>query len=145
VIAPERWIDGTALPSVRRRISQHKINLYAEASGDHNPIHVDKDYAARTPLGGTVAHGMMILAYASQMLTEAFGQWWLKGGRLDVRFKKPARPGDMVTVRGQIFGLPKKTNGRSWIGCRFWCENQENENLIVGDAFVPVPQEVLEG
>jgi acyl dehydratase len=124
---------------VQRRISQDRINLYAEASGDYNPIHVDREYAVGTPLGGTVAHGMMILAYASQMLTAAFGELWLKGGKLDVRFKKPAKPGDTVTVKGQISSPP---DGKSWIGCRFWCENQDSEDLAVGDAYVvPVHRE----
>ena len=138
MIAPVNWTKGTALPTVKRKISQDKINLYAEASGDHNPIHVDVDYAARTPLGGTVAHGMMILAYVSQMMTEAFGEFWLKGGKLDARFKNPARPGDTVTVKGKIYSDPEPENGASWIGCSFWCENQDSEDLIIGVAHVPV-------
>lgn len=52
-----------SLPSVVKHITQKDINLYAEASGDFNPIHVNEAFAAQTPLGGTIAHGMLILAY----------------------------------------------------------------------------------
>ncbi len=57
------------------------------ASGDFNPIHVDESFAAQTPFGGTIAHGMLILAYVSEMMTLAFGQSWLSGGKLSVKFK----------------------------------------------------------
>lgn len=56
---------GDSLPSVIKHITQREINLYAEASGDFNPIHIDESFAAQTPLGGTIAHGMLILAYVS--------------------------------------------------------------------------------
>ena len=68
------FTEGSPLPKIIKNIVQENINLYAKASGDYNPIHIDADYARQTPLGGTVAHGMLILAYISQMLTNAFGQ-----------------------------------------------------------------------
>ena len=86
--------EGSVLPGITRVVKQENINLYARASRDFNPIHIDEDFARKTPLGGTVAHGMLILAYVSQMMTAAFGQKWLNGGKLNVRFRAPARPGD---------------------------------------------------
>ncbi len=65
--------QGDNLPSVVKHITQKDINLYAEASGDFNPIHIDETFAAQTPLGGTIAHGMLVLAYVSEMLAIAFG------------------------------------------------------------------------
>ena len=100
--------EGTDLPRVIKRINQEKINLYAEASGDYNPIHLDEDFAKKTPLGGTIAHGMLILAYLSEMMTAAFGQSWLSGGRLNARFKAPAYPGDTITASGKIRTVEKK-------------------------------------
>ena len=87
--------QGDSLPTIVKHLSQQKINLYAEASGDYNPIHIDEAFAAKTPLGGTIAHGMLILAYASEMMTKAFGQSWLEGGKLSIRFKAAARPQDI--------------------------------------------------
>ena len=51
--------QGDNLPSVVKHVTQRDINLYAEVSGDFNPIHVDEAFAAQTPLGGTIAHGML--------------------------------------------------------------------------------------
>ena len=63
---PVELKEGVSLPAVKKNIRQDSINLYAKASGDFNPIHIDVDYARKTPLGGTVAHGMLILACVYQ-------------------------------------------------------------------------------
>jgi len=55
-----RLSEGMSLPEIKRNITQENINLYAEASGDFNPIHVDENYARQTPLGVTIAHGMLL-------------------------------------------------------------------------------------
>ena len=84
---------------VTRLLTQDMLNRYADASGDHNPIHIDEAFAATTPMQGTIAHGMLVLSFISEMMAEAFGQRWLASGSLDVRFRAPARPGDTVTAR----------------------------------------------
>jgi len=129
--------EGTSLPAVKKSIIQDNINLYAKASGDFNPIHIDADYARNTPLGGTVAHGMLILAYISQMMTEAFGHNWLSSGRLNVRFRAPARPGDVITISGSIRQL-EKIDGYHIIDCDVLCSNQNDEPVITGNAKVKV-------
>lgn len=126
---------GKILPPVIKHITQEKINLYAEASGDFNPIHVDEAFAAKTPLGGTIAHGMLILAYVSEMMTQAFGKSWVSNGKLSVRFKAPARPGDTVTVRGKIDSIEHK-GGISSVNCSIECCNQKDETIITGEAIV---------
>ena len=129
--------EGMSLPELTKVVRQEKINLYAEASKDFNPIHVDEDFAKKTPLGGTIAHGMLILAYISQMMTSAFGRNWLSGGKLDVRFKVPARPGDTITMSGEISEI--ETNDEQVIvNCNVVCSNQKGETVIVGDTTVGV-------
>ena len=64
---------GDALPSLKRPITQELINKYAEASGDFNPIHVDHEFAASSQFGRTIAHGMLVTASISEMMTLAFG------------------------------------------------------------------------
>ncbi len=129
--------EGMSLPELIKVISQEKISLYAEASRDFNPIHIDEDFAKKTPLGGTIAHGMMVLAYISQMMANAFGRDWLSGGKLDVRFKSPARPGDTITVSGEIQRV-EKIEGRSLVRCAVGCHNQHGEPVITGEATVRV-------
>ncbi len=129
--------EGASLPIIKKNIVQDNIDRYAKASGDFNPIHIDADYARKTPLGGTVAHGMLILAYISQMMTDAFGRDWLSGGRLNVRFRAPARPGDVITISGTIRRI-EKGDGFQMIDCDVLCSNQNNEPVITGDARVKV-------
>ncbi len=129
--------EGVNLPEVKRTVTQQNINLYAEASQDFNPIHIDEDFAKKTPLGGTIAHGMLILAYVSQMMSAAFGQSWLAGGKLNVRFKTPARPGDTITVSGTIRKL-NKSGGQILVNCDILCINQDGESVITGEAKMAV-------
>lgn len=124
---------GENLPRLIKNITQEKINLYAQASGDFNPIHVDEDFARKSPLGGTVAHGMLILSYISQMMTIAFGQSWLSGGKLNVRFKEPARPGDVITVSGNIRNI-KQEKSEIQVDCNVLCQNQKGEAVVTGES-----------
>jgi 3-hydroxybutyryl-CoA dehydratase len=131
--------QGEPLPTVVKRVTQEKINLYAEASGDFNPIHIDESFAAKTPLGGTIAHGMLVLAYASEMMTLAFGQSWSSQGRLSARFRAPARPGDTLTISGKIDSVEDR-DGVSYANCSFECHNQRDEAIITGEAGVKLSQ-----
>ena len=127
--------QGDSLPSLVKHLTQQKINLYAEASGDYNPIHIDEAFAAKTPLGGTIAHGMLILAYASEMMTKAFAQSWLEGGKLSVRFKAPARPQDTITTSGKVDSIEDK-EGIPHVNCSLECRNQNGDVVITGGAIV---------
>lgn len=128
---------GARLPELKKTITQADINLYARASGDHNPIHIYPEFAKKTPLGGTIAHGMLILAYVSEMLGDAFGMDWLGSGKLDIRFKTPARPEDTVTVSGLVTAV-RDNDGARLIKINVDCHNQKNEMVITGEASVMV-------
>ena len=118
-----------------KHITQEKINLYAEASGDFNPIHIDESFARQTPLGGTIAHGMLLLAYVSETMARAFGTRWNSSGKLSMRFKAPARSGDTVTVAGEVESVEKE-EGASYARCSLECRNQQGEAIVVGEAWV---------
>ena len=128
---------GKVLPTIVRHVTQEKINLYAEASGDFNPIHIDESFASQTPLGGTIAHGMLILAYISELMTQAFDSGWLSGGKLSVRFKAPAKSGDTVTVSGKINSLEER-DGVLYANCGVECCNQKGDTIIIGEALAPI-------
>ena len=127
------------LPGIKKIITQENINRYAEVSRDFNPIHIDEDFAEKTALGGTIAHGMLILAYVSQMMTMAFGQSWLTGGKLGVRFRAPARPGDTVNITGKILKIDKSED-QCIINCDLLCSNQSGEPIIIGETEVRIKQ-----
>jgi len=129
--------QGKVLPTIVRHVTQEKINLYAEASGDFNPIHIDESFASQTPLGGTIAHGMLILAYVSEMMTQTFDSAWLSRGKLSVRFKAPAKSGDFVTISGKIDSLKEK-DGVLYANCSVECCNQKGDTIITGEALAPI-------
>lgn len=131
--------EGIDLPAIEKLITQENINQYAKVSQDFNPIHIDEEFARKTPLGGTIAHGMLVLAYVSQMMTAAFGQSWLTGGKLSVRFKAPARPGDTINVTEKIRKIDK-SDEQTIINCDVLCNNQKDEAVIIGETQVRIKQ-----
>lgn len=124
---------GDELPSVKKQLTQEQINRYADASGDRNPLHLDPDFAATTQFVGTIAHGMLVLAFVSEMLTGALGRDWLESGRLKIRFRAPARPGDGLTSTGRV----TKADGAR-IVCEIECRNGSGEAVLDGTAEVTV-------
>jgi 3-hydroxybutyryl-CoA dehydratase len=124
---------GQELPVLTREVNQEGINRYAAVSGDGNPLHTDPAFAATTRFGGPIAHGMLVLAYVSECLTAAFGERWLASGRLKVRFRGPAHPGDTVTVSGRV----TRRDGRR-LFAEVEAQNQQGEPLITADAEVEV-------
>ena len=125
-------MSAPAVAPVVKQLTQEQINRYADASGDHNPIHVDEAFARATPLGGTIAHGMLVLAFISEMMAASFGEAWLSSGRLRVRFRAMARPGDTVTASARAQGEPGEM-----LTYAVECRNQQDEVLISGSAEVP--------
>jgi len=122
---------GQELVVLTRQVTQETINRYAEASGDHNPLHVDPDFAATTRFAGPIAHGMLVLAYVSEAMTTAFGEAWLRSGRLKARFRGAARPGDVVIVSGRVVKVEEHP-----VVCEVWAKNGTGEVLISADAGV---------
>ncbi len=122
---------STTPAPVVRALTQARIQAYADASGDQNPIHVDEEFARTTPFGGTIAHGMLVLGLIGEMMFGALGERWLATGRLKVRFKAPTRPGDTVTASAAV---TKESAGMSEYDVR--CVNQRGEAIIEGRATV---------
>ena len=127
--------EGDKLPELTKHITQKHIELYAEASKDFNPIHIDPEYAKKTALGGTIAHGMLSLSYISELMCSVFNESWLSNGTLDVRFKTPARPGDTITINGNIKKIEKQDTD-TFIRCDVLCSNQNNETIVTGETEV---------
>jgi acyl dehydratase len=92
---------GDEMSPMVRTVTQEQVNAYAQASGDHNPIHVDPNFARSVGLPGTIAHGLLDMG----VLTEAVARW--AGGYQQVasvacRFSKPLHPGETVTYTGRV-------------------------------------------
>ena len=134
-MSSDKIFEGMSLPEFKKKVTQESVIRYAEASGDHNPIHLDTEFAARMGLNGTVVHGMLVLAFISLYLTTVFGADWAAGGTLNVKFKEPARPGDVLNITGKINKLVKQESFTT-VSCDILCRNNRNETIITGEATV---------
>jgi acyl dehydratase len=76
--------------------TEEQIAAYAEASGDHNPIHLDDEFARSVGLPGVIAHGMLQMGLLARVAGEPG-----RLRRLSCRFAGMVRPGDTVTFRGE--------------------------------------------
>ena len=128
---------GDKLSGFKREITQERVNSYAEASGDHNPIHLDAAYAASTQFGTRIAHGMLSLALVTEMLAIDFPKTWHSGGNLKVRFSAPVISGETVKIYGEITDITK-TNLGLIATCAIRCKKPDGTNAVVGQATVPL-------
>lgn len=128
---------GTALPEMTRKVIQERINEYAEASGDFNPIHIDPEFARTTVMGGTIAHGMLVLAYVSDYMAGHFGIDWITGGQLGCRFKDPAKPGDTLTISGTVSRL-EPVDDAAVVSAEVTVCNQDGQTVLTCDTTVKV-------
>lgn len=127
------------LPAIEKTVSLDQIRRYSHASGDFNPVHLDEEFAAQSSFGRIVAHGMMTLAFLSEMLTAHFGVNWLSTGSLEVRFKKPAYPGDTLRTWGRVTDHKEET-GHTLVKCDVALRNSAtDEDLITGTATLRLP------
>ncbi len=93
-------------------ITQERVNLFAEATGDHQYIHVDPDRARETFFGGTVAHGFLTLSLIpllSQLhegiTVDLGGRFGVNYGLNRVRFPAPVRVGKRIRLRTTLLGV----------------------------------------
>ncbi len=104
----ERISPGQALPPLTKHVTVEQIRQYAEASGDRNPIHLDDTFARSAGLPGVIAHGMLTMAFANQMITDWLGDRSLLK-RLQGRFAGMVLPGDEVTCSGSVASKDSET------------------------------------
>ncbi len=124
---------GETLSPVEKYIDQKQIERYAAASGDYNPIHIDHDYAVATQFRGTIAHGMMIAATISEMMTASFGRSWPETGTMKIRFRAPVKPGQRVTANGTVTKVSESPDGIR-VTCSVSVLTDEGETAISGRA-----------
>ncbi|MEY2883846.1 MAG: hypothetical protein RL490_1570 [Pseudomonadota bacterium] len=100
-------------------VDQARVDLFAEATGDRQFIHIDPVAAAATPFGGTIAHGFLTLSLLAVLMPE--GAIVLQGIKMGVnygiekqRFIAPVRTGSRVRARHKLLALEDKGGGR-WL------------------------------
>ena len=91
--------------SLQKLITDRDIELFAEVSTDHNPVHLDDAYAQDTIFGGRIAHGMLTAGLISAVIGEQLpGHGTVYLGQ-HLRFMAPVRPGDMVKAEVEVLEI----------------------------------------
>lgn len=122
----DRVIAGQALPVLEKRVTVEQIQHYAQASGDRNPIHLDETFARSAGLPGVIAHGMLTMAFANQLVTDWLGDRSLLK-RLQGRFAGMVLPGDQLTCSGIV---ASKDDGRRRVTINLVVTNQRGERVF---------------
>jgi len=114
-------------------ITRLTLALYCGASGDHNPIHVDIDFAKQAGLDDVIGHGMLSMAYLARVLTGWAPQSALR--RFSTRFAAMTHVGECITCRGTVV---EKLADRQ-VRVELSAGNQHGETKLVGEAVVALP------
>ena len=98
-------------------VTQDKINAFADATGDHQWIHVNEEMAKQGPFGTTIAHGYYTLSLAPMLMAQVMQ---VEGVRMGVnyglnklRFINPVKVGSKVRLRGKLVGVEPKSGGNA--------------------------------
>lgn len=103
-------LDAAPTPLAIEPISRTTLALFAGASGDHNPIHIDLDVARSAGLDDVFAHGMLSMAYLGRFLTDAFPQERLRSWK--VRFASITPVHGKPTCTGTVVSIDDSTGER---------------------------------
>ncbi|MDQ7857666.1 MAG: MaoC family dehydratase [Armatimonadota bacterium] len=121
--------------AVTRRLAASDIDAYAALVGDHNPLHLDEAFAARSRFGGRIAHGLLTAGLISTVL----GMHLPGPGGIYVsqslRFLRPVRPGDAITATAEVTAYDPV---RRRLTVRTTCTNQRGETVLDGEAVLLV-------
>ena len=130
--------QGQKLKGFSRAVTSDRITAYADASGDHNPLHLDEEYAKTTQFGGVIAHGMLSMAFVGELMATNFPDTWHSGGKMKLRFKAPVNPGETVEVGGEVQAIKESEDG-SIAQCSVTCVKPDGTEALSGTVTVPLP------
>jgi acyl dehydratase len=120
-----------------RRVEWGAVSGFVDAVGDHNPIHSDREFAARTPFGEPIAPGV----FTAGMISAVIGTRLPGPGAIylsqSLTFVRPVKIGDAITARVEVAEvIPERNRIRLLTACR----NQRGEEVLTGEAWVMPPR-----
>lgn len=125
---------GDELPALQLPpVNRTALALFAGASGDHNPIHIDTDFARKAGMPDVFAQGMLGMAWLGRLLTRWAPQSQLR--RFDVRFQGITHLGHAVRCTGRVVEKLEH-NGEPCVRIEVLSVNQYGQTRIAGEALV---------
>ena len=114
-------------------ITRHRLALYCGASGDHNPIHVDIDFAKQAGFPDVFSHGMLVMAYLGQALTDAVAPSRIRS--FSTRFAAITQLGAELTCEGTVTEL-FEDKGEKRVKLALTTKDQNGEVKLAGEAII---------
>jgi len=118
-------------------ITRHELALYCGASGDHNPIHVDSDFAKASGFPDVFTHGMFVMARLGMALNAVFPTAAIR--EYGVRFASITQVGARITCEGKVTAI-EEVNGERRARLELTARDQNNDVKLKGEAVVALPQ-----
>lgn len=112
-----------------KTITEHDIALFADLSGDANPLHLDEEFGRKTRFGGRIAHGALTASLVSASTTKLVGPGYVLLS-MEHRFTAPVRIGDTITAEAVVV----EKEERGVLKVRTTCRNQKGETTLEGWA-----------
>jgi acyl dehydratase len=135
-ITPATATTGDAIPSLTfGPVSRTKLALYAGASGDHNPIHIDLDFAKGAGFDDVFAHGMLSMAQLGRLVTDWAGQENVRS--LSTRFTAITPVNATVTCEGTVTDTLEK-DGETLLKLTLSAKVDDGTQTLKGEALVRV-------
>lgn len=127
---------GDEIPSLTTSpISRTTLALYAGASGDHNPMHIDMDFARKFGMDDVFAHGMLSMAYLGRVLTNWVSQTEIR--EYGVRFASITKVHDRISCSGKVVEKFEK-NGEKLVRLEIAALNQDGDVKLSGHAVIAI-------
>ena len=114
-------------------ISRTNLALYAGASGDHNPLHIDTDYANRIGLPDVIAHGMLIMGYLGRVLTNNMNQNQVL--EYGVQFSSITNIGDVLCCSGTVKEISGNKSNKI-LKLELNVKDQDNDTKLKGYSLI---------
>ncbi|MCE9600274.1 MAG: dehydratase [Spirochaetia bacterium] len=125
---------GAKIPELRvGPVTHMDLVRYSGASGDFNPIHTDPEFGKSVGLGGTIAHGMYVMAQMGRMCSN-----WVSPAQVQsfaAKFKGMTRPGEMIVCTGEV-KKKKEEDGKKILSVSVQAANENGDIKVAGDLVV---------
>jgi acyl dehydratase len=129
---------GDTIPElVKPALSHIQLVRYAGASGDFNPLHTDPKFGEMVGTGGIIAHGMLIMGFVGQLLSDYVGPAALR--KFGVRFRGMTRLDDVITCTGTITEK-YEADGEGRIAGKVQAVDQNGDVKVSGTFVAALPR-----
>ncbi len=123
--------------SMRKTITEADVSAFAQISGDTNPVHLDKEYAAKSMFKERIAHGMLTAGLISAVLgTQLPGVGCIYLSQ-SLKFLAPVKLGDTIEAEVEVI---EKLEEKNRVRLRTVCRNQSGQVVIDGEALIMPPK-----